>query len=46
VVGSAISQLIEVNAHNDRLVEIVGEFVGALKDGTRTARRTGAIANA
>ena len=46
VVGSAISQLIEVNAQSDRLVEIVGEFVGALKDATRTARHAGAIANA
>jgi tryptophan synthase alpha chain len=38
VVGSAISQLIEAHAHTERLVEIVGEFAGTLKDAMRSAR--------
>ena len=47
VVGSAISQLIEAHAHTDRLVEIVGEFAGALKDGdAHGAPVRGAIATA
>jgi tryptophan synthase alpha chain len=39
VVGSAISQLIEAHAHSEGLVEIVGEFAGALKEAVRAARR-------
>ncbi|MBI3759029.1 MAG: tryptophan synthase subunit alpha, partial [Deltaproteobacteria bacterium] len=46
VVGSAISQLIETHAHSDRLVEIVGDFAGALKDAIRTARNRGDTATA
>jgi tryptophan synthase alpha chain len=46
VVGSAISQLIETHAHSDRLVEIVGDFAGALKDAIRTARHRGDTATA
>lgn len=46
VVGSAISLLIEAHAQSDRLVEIVGEFAGTLKDAMRTARHGGAIATA
>jgi tryptophan synthase alpha chain len=46
VVGSAISQLIETHAHSDRLVEIVGDFAGALKDAIRTARNRGYTATA
>jgi tryptophan synthase alpha chain len=41
VVGSAISQLIEAHAHAAGLIEIVGEFTGALKQAMRTARRGG-----
>ncbi len=41
VVGSAISQLIEAHAHSAELVEIVGEFAGALKEAMRTARHGG-----
>ncbi len=41
VVGSAISQMIETHAHSDRLVEIVGEFAGRLKNAMRKARSGG-----
>ena len=41
VVGSAISQLIETHAHSAGLVEIVGEFAGALKSAMRMARNGG-----
>ena len=41
VVGSAISQLIEAHAHAAGLVEIVGEFAGAMKEAMRTARHRG-----
>jgi tryptophan synthase alpha chain len=46
VVGSAISQLIETHAKSDRLVDIVGEFAGALKDAIRSARHHGDAATA
>ena len=35
VVGSAISQLIENHAGSDNLIEVVGAFVGALKESMR-----------
>ncbi|HJU11368.1 MAG TPA: tryptophan synthase subunit alpha [Candidatus Binataceae bacterium] len=38
VVGSAFSQLIELNAASEGLVAAVGEFAGALKHGIITAR--------
>jgi tryptophan synthase alpha chain len=41
VVGSAISQLIEAHAGADGMVEIVGEFAGALKQAIRAARHGG-----
>jgi len=37
VVGSAISQLIEQHAASDELIEVAGEFVGALKRAIRPA---------
>jgi len=46
VVGSAISQLIEAHAQSAGLVEIVGEFTGALKEAMRSARHGGADATA
>jgi tryptophan synthase alpha chain len=39
VVGSAISQLIENHATSERLIEMVGDFITALKDGIRAAAR-------
>ena len=41
VVGSAITQLIEAHAHSANLVEVVGEFAGALKEAARSARQRG-----
>jgi tryptophan synthase alpha chain len=38
VVGSAITQRIEQHAASDKLVQTVGDFVGALKDGIRSAK--------
>lgn len=38
VVGSAISQLLEQHGHADDLIEVAGEFVGALKRAMRPAQ--------